>query len=550
MNDKERTSPQGARNGEHHARRRSAGALLAWIFFLTVTVLVLNLPDHPDAVTVASFLRLPVEVPLIALLLVTLQGRVAVVFRWIVTLLLGMILFLKLADIGTQSAFQRPFNPYLDGKMLLDGWNLLSGAIGTGVAAVSVVIVLFSCLAFLALSSRSLRMVTNTPSPQRERLRAAFVAVAVAGVAAATLPLRLPFIVEADALAYLKARTTLIATSISDMAAFELTLSDPAQAALPTPDFTNVAGRDVILIFVESYGRSAVEDPRYAPIIGPRLAELEQQLSDKGVASVSRWITSPTVAGLSWLAHGTFLSGLWVDNQARYDRLMMSNRPTLNRLFSMAGWQSVGVMPAITMDWPEAAYYGYDQVLAAKDLDYRGKPFNWVTMPDQYTLSALQRLVRDRSARKPVMAEVALISSHAPWTPVASLVDWDAVGDGAIFDTQATGGPTPQEVWADPDRIRQHYIRTVDYSLETIGSYIATYGGDALFLVIGDHQPASVVTGPAASRAVPMHVISRDQTLLARFKAQGFADGLHPRPEGEIPMSAVKDLLIEVLSRR
>jgi hypothetical protein len=550
VNGKERTSGGGTQNGERHARSRSAGMLLAWIFFLAVSLLTLNLPDHPDALTVASFLRLPVEVPLIALLLVTLRGHLAAVFRWLVTALLGIILFLKLADIGTQSAFQRPFNPYLDGKMLVDGWNLLSGAIGTGVAAGSLVILLFSCLAFLVLSLHSLRTVANTPSPQRERLRAAVAAVAVAVVVAAALPLRLPFAVEAGALPYLTSRTTLIATSISDMAAFERQLLAPSQAREPAPDFANVTGRDVILIFVESYGRSAIEDSRYAPTMGPRLAEVEQQLQDKGFASVSRWITSPTVAGLSWLAHGTFLSGLWVDNQARYDRLMMSDRPTLNKLFSEAGWQSVGVMPAITMDWPEAAYYGYDRVLAARDLGYRGKPFNWVTMPDQYTLSALQRQVRDRPDRRPVMAEVALISSHAPWTPVASLVNWNAVGDGTIFDTQATSGPTPQEVWSDPDRVRQHYIRTVDYSLQTIGSYIATYGGDALFIVIGDHQPASLVTGPEASRAVPMHVISRDAALLARFKAQGFTDGLHPRPDGEMPMSAVKDLLIEALSRR
>ena len=47
-------------------------------------------------------------------------------------------------------------------------------------------------------------------------------------------------------------------------------------------------------------------------------------------------------------------------------------------------------MPAITLAWPEAGYFGYDRVLAAHDLGYRGLPFNWVTMPDQFTLAALR----------------------------------------------------------------------------------------------------------------------------------------------------------------
>lgn len=34
--------------------------------------------------------------------------------------------------------------------------------------------------------------------------------------------------------------------------------------------------------------------------------------------------------------------------------------------------------------------FGYDQIYAADNLGYAGTPFYWVTMPDQYTLSAFQ----------------------------------------------------------------------------------------------------------------------------------------------------------------
>ena len=43
---------------------------------------------------------------------------------------------------------------------------------------------------------------------------------------------------------------------------------------------------------------------------------------------------------------------------------------------------------------------GFDRILAAADLGYRGLPFNWVTMPDQFTLAAFDRLVRLDAARE------------------------------------------------------------------------------------------------------------------------------------------------------
>jgi hypothetical protein len=52
------------------------------------------------------------------------------------------------------------------------------------------------------------------------------------------------------------------------------------------------------------------------------------------------------------------MSGLWIDSQLRYDALMMSQRPSLIRLFQRAGWRTVGVMPAITLAWPEGQYFG------------------------------------------------------------------------------------------------------------------------------------------------------------------------------------------------
>lgn len=523
-------------------------SLLGLLLFSAIAWFAFTLPDHPDAVGIDAFARLPLELPLLGLALLLFRGLSARVLPALVTMFVFAILLLKLADLGTQAAFQRPFNPYLDARMLGDGWNLLSGAIGIAATLAGIFAIVGALLGSVLVFFRAIGWMAMAEGRVRNGLLITFAAPLLIGAFGfATGQPR----VEAHMPRYLVERLALVARSVEDLRMFEADLTHGDGPASSTGLFSAIAGQDVVLIFVESYGRSAIEDPRYTSVTTPRLQAIETQLVSAGLSSASAWVGSPTVGGLSWLAHGTLLSGLWVDSQARYDRLMASEKPSLNRLFVDAGWESVAVMPAITMAWPEASYFGYDRILAAADLGYRGKPFNWVTMPDQYTLSAFERLVRAPPVkeRKPVMAEIALISSHAPWTPVASLVDWQSVGDGAVFDAQATSGDSPSVVWADPERVRGQYIQTIDYSLETLGSYMARFGKDTVFVILGDHQPAAIVTGAGASRSVPLHVVSADAGLIDSFRRAGFSSGMVPKPETrEWPMDQMRGVLIDMFT--
>ncbi|MBP1849476.1 sulfatase-like hydrolase/transferase [Rhizobium halophytocola] len=525
--------------------------VVAAFVFIVVGFLALTLPDHPGAFHLRAFRQFPLEIPIAALVLLFLSRRLATPVAALLALAVFTLLFLKIADTGVEAAFQRRFNPYLDIKMMVDGWNLVSGTFGTATAALVLTLVFATFIAALVIFFIAARHLAAIGQAGRRTMIKTFGVALTAGVIlfAAGPSVGLQGVANLRAGSYLEARLSLVARSVADMSVFEKQLAAPETIPAGSDLFAAIRGRDVVLIFVESYGRSAVEDPRYSPIMKPRLASVEKELDAAGFASASGWSVSPTVGGISWLAHGTFLSGLWIDSQARYDRLMISKRPSLNRLFSQAGWQTAAVMPAITMPWPEADYFGYDKVLVAKDLGYRGKPYNWVTMPDQYTLSALDRLVRQpaREAGKPVMVETALISSHAPWTPVAKLIDWADVKDGTAFNDQATSGDSPSVVWSDPERVRQQYIGTIDYSLQTVGDYIAHFGKDAVFIILGDHQPAAIVTGQGASRAVPIHIVSRDKALIDRFEAEGYAAGMTPGPDTpEQPMDGMRDRLIRV----
>ena len=328
------------------------------------------------------------------------------------------------------------------------------------------------------------------------------------------------------------------------------TAPDRLSEAAPSDLLAGLAGRDVLLFFVESYGRSAIEDPRYRPTVGPALDSLDDAVTDVGAGIRSAWLTSPISGGQSWLAHATLLSGLWIDSQRRYDALLTSGRQTLVHAFADAGWRTVAVMPAISQAWPQGTFYGYDRIYAAADLGYAGDPFNWVTMPDQYTLSALERFELAAEDRAPVMAEVALISSHAPWTPIAELVPWDEVGDGSVFNRWANEGDPPAVVWQDFDRVRAQYVLAVEYAIRNLASYLQNYlNDDTVVIVLGDHQPAPLITGEDASRDVPIHIISRDSDVLSALDAWNWTDAADPTPAAPVlRMDAFRDAFLDAFT--
>ena len=150
-------------------------------------------------------------------------------------------------------------------------------------------------------------------------------------------------------------------------------------------------GKDVLVVFVESYGRVAVDGSGFAPGVRRVLRAGDRTLAAHGFAARSAFLTSPTFGALSWLAHATLQSGLWVDSQPRYDALVTSPRQTLSRAFGRAGWRTVSVVPADTRDWPEGRFYGWQRFYDARNVGYAGPRFGYPTMPDQFTLSHFAR---------------------------------------------------------------------------------------------------------------------------------------------------------------
>ena len=159
-------------------------------------------------------------------------------------------------------------------------------------------------------------------------------------------------------------------------------------------------------------------------------------------------------------------------------------------------------------------------------------------MPDQYTLSAFQRFERDRALRAPLMVEMALVSSHAPWRPIPELVEWESVGDGSGFVADGPAG-NPSDVWQrDLEEVRRDYREALVYTLRCLLSYIETYGDEDLVVIfLGDHQVAPLVTGEDAGYDVPVTVLAGDPAVLERIADWEWEPGL--RPSAEAPVWAM-----------
>ena len=100
------------------------------LLFRLLVAAVLLLPSRPGAPAVA----LPLELPAILLLLLAAPPALRRPLAWLTTLLLATLTVLKLADIGFQAAYLRPFNPVLDAGLLRSAWELGQGSLGTPLA--------------------------------------------------------------------------------------------------------------------------------------------------------------------------------------------------------------------------------------------------------------------------------------------------------------------------------------------------------------------------------------------------------------------------------
>jgi hypothetical protein len=523
---------------------------------LVAVFAALVLPDRLGALEPTAFVALPLELLAFAALVLVLPVRPGRVVAAVLGVLLGLLTVLGLVDIGFRQALGRPFDPVLDAGLLgaavqllvssPDRWVVIAAGIGAVLVVAGIVVGLTA--AALRLSS-AIRARRRLGTGLLTAGLAAWLALSVTGVQ--LLPDRPVATAQTSASAV--ARAVGIADGLADRRRFDEQAGTDAYADVPGSRLlTGLRGKDVMLVFVESYGRSAVEDPGLDPRIDRLLDDGTRQLAADGFGARSAYLTSSTVGGGSWWAESSVLSGLWIDSQARYRELTAGHRLTLTGAFGRAGWDTVAVEPGTSGPWPEAGFFGYQQVADQSRLGYRGPSFSWAAMPDQYTLAWFQRNER-KPGHPPLMAVIPLVSSHAPWAPIPRMIDWSAVGDGSAYDPMSAPGSPPEAILTrDPAVVRADYAAATAYSLQALISYVRTYGDDNLVLVfLGDHQPSPIVTGDGASRDVPITIVARDPAVLARTAGWDWTPGLRPARDAPVwRMDAFRDRFLAAFGSR
>jgi phosphatidylglycerophosphate synthase len=529
--------------------RTSVAAVLTIAAILLVWV-ALVAPDHPSRLMPSAFLRLPLEGIVVIALALALPATGRRVLAWVVGPVLGLLLIVKVLDLGLYTAFDRAFDPIADWRYTGIGIETLRDTVGPRDAYLVVAAVAMFIAAVLVLTTLAVRRLTRVAADHRRWSLQALGALGAVWMLCwafgAQLVSQVP-IASTSAAGLAVDEVRAVRAGIKDRAIFADEINRDRFRNIPGDQLlTGLRGKDVIVAFVESYGRVAVQDSSFSPRVDSLLDGGTERLRAAGFRARSAFLTSPTFGGASWLAHSTLHSGVWVNRQWRYDQLVASDRVTLSQAFKRAGWRTVDFVPANDRDWPQGeTFYRYDKVYDQSNLGYVGPRFAFAPMPDQYVFLALQRLELAKRDHRPLFAEVDTVSSHAPWTRIPQLIDWGAVGDGSVFNGMSAGEVSTAALWSDQDAVRAAYERSIEYSLNALISFVEHYGNDRLVLVLlGDHQPSTVVTGlhPDLSHDVPISVIAHDPAVLDRIAGWGWQEGLLPSPQAPVwPMDAFRN---------
>jgi hypothetical protein len=311
---------------------------------------------------------------------------------------------------------------------------------------------------------------------------------------------------------------------------------------------------NIYLLFIESYGSVLNKRPDYKIAYAAMQQQMQDALTAEGLLMASNMSESTTWGGGSWLAYTSVLFGLRMESHPQYLALMeryqtqILRYPDLGAYLRNQGYHYL-VVTSIADELGDQTwdrykrFYGVSEWLRYRDLGYDGMRYGWgPAPPDQYVLN-YTRDVHAAAIDQPLFMFYITQNSHYPWDPMPSLVpDWRT-----LDLPSPTGDPLPTEA-IDHVMTRQRYADAIDYQLEMLTDFILNHAEeDAIFVLIGDHQP------PRVSRRddgyeTPVHIVSRDPAWIANLAQYGFVPGATPDPTATpIRHESIYSLLVRTL---
>lgn len=304
------------------------------------------------------------------------------------------------------------------------------------------------------------------------------------------------------------------------------------QAAYDYKTFTLPRTPNIYFLFIESYGSVLYKRPDYRIDYSMLLKELKQALDGDGWYSTSTLSDAPTWGGGSWLSYTSTQFGLRIDNHPYYltllNKYQFQRYPHLGTFLQEQGYHTYR-LSSLSVDLANEAWeryerlYDVDDWFRFEDLNYTGALYGWgPAAPDQYALHYTHQQIIDTIGRDhPFMLFFITQNSHYPFAPQPPLVeDWQSLN--TLIDEQKVVDDDARE----HDVRRQDYFDAIEYDLRMVTQFILqNEDDDALFVLIGDHQPPRV-SRRADGFDTPVHIISRDAAVIAAFQEHGFTPGL------------------------
>ncbi|MCB0005578.1 MAG: hypothetical protein KDE04_03970 [Anaerolineales bacterium] len=318
-------------------------------------------------------------------------------------------------------------------------------------------------------------------------------------------------------------------------------------------DFALQEKPDIYLIFVESYGDAIYQ---FDTLLADYLAEtarLESELNGDGWQVSTIRSEAPIRGGKSWLSYTSVLFGLRVDDEAQYDVMLNSfadaHYPHLLQYLQTQGYDTQRITPLEMAEqdrpkWEQTGrFLGFDHWIFLNDMgEFNGRTYGWgPSPPDQYTISYMRDVTEADRPDTPHLYFYITHNSHLPWVEPPTVVDdWHTLAD---VPPQAPTGYDPYH------ETKEAYLQSIFYQLEMVTQIIRTGPPDALYVIVGDHQPPLRAFADYDGPATPMHIISQDEGLHGLLTEYGYANGF-PLGEATIKHEGFYSLFMQLLLRR
>ena len=467
--------------------------------------------------------------------------------RWVTAAVATGVVVLALGrywDVTVHAVFGREISLYWD---IQEAWRLLSVGIeaaGDGTLLFAMAAVAVGLSGLFVLSIIAVRTLAQNASAALSS-RAALIGTAFASglVIANALGVKStwPYVSKPVIPVYVE-QAKQVWTSLSSRRLANVLPPSPSMTA----DLALLDSADVKMLFVESYGIATYDVADIRQAVDPARHEFAGAVAERGLQLVSAFVTPPTFAGGSGLSHMSLLAGIDTSDPFHYHLLLASKRPTLLSAFRQRNYETIGV-GLYSGRTPESSFYQFDHLYSAQDLQYRGPEIGVWKVPDQFAMARVAQWHPPALAGPSRFVFFPTLASHLPFGPTPSVEsDWRALIEQSTVDTVQ---PTTVHAQVDWDNLTPAYSRSLTYTFDWLTGFLdQDHPRGCVLILLGDHQPASSVSGPEAAWEVPIHIVTDNTAVVQQLLQLGFVRGITPDRQPIARLHELTPMLLKAFS--